>query len=66
MQLTASEPLTLGTAVGLLVWVPVETPMYNMGTPSDDVKGQNIWYHPQGKIPKPRVILAHGDRTATV
>ena len=53
MQITASESLTLGTEVELLVWGPTEMPMHNIDTPSDDTKGQNIRYHPPGKIPKP-------------
>lgn len=49
-QVTASELLMLGTEVGLLIWVPTETTLYNIDTPSDDIKGKNIRYHSPEKI----------------
>lgn len=52
--------------VGLLVWGPPEIPMYNIDTSSNNTKGQNIWYHPPGKIPKPVVVLTSGDKTTTI
>lgn len=42
------------------MWVPAEAP----GT--EDIKGQNESYHLPGKRPKPGVVLANGDQTATV
>lgn len=48
MQITASEFLMLGIEVGLLV--QTEMPLYNIGTPFDDTKGQNTWGLFPGKI----------------
>lgn len=64
MQITASEFLMLGIEVGLLV--QTEMPLYNIGTPFDDTKGQNTWGLFPGKIPKPGVFLAHGAQTTTL
>lgn len=41
-------------------------PMYNIDKPSNNTKEQNIRYHSPEKIPKPAVVLTHGNQTITM
>lgn len=56
----------LGTEVRVVGMGASEMPLYNVDTSSDTIKGQTAWYHHPGKLPKPGVVLAQGDQTATM
>lgn len=41
-------------------------PTYNSSLPTSDIKRRHVWHCPLRKVPKPGVILVHGDQTCMV
>lgn len=39
-------------------------PTFNSSLPTSDIKRRRVWHRPLRKVPKPGVILVHGDQTS--